>query len=435
MVEWRRYTLTEYGAAKTLDVQISDDLDIPVDRVRQLLEKCAHRISSVLQINASPFEWIDRGIQFQNVAGVLTLAPQLEIEVAPKFLGISQGWREDFFLLTTLSLHGRLLDNEGIGSSSSVRSDLIELIADCFVSLYNQNRRRPLRSYRRLSQTEFALDGDFEPEQLSFPVVDGYDQEITTFTRKNSFNAVLRSAASRLATTVPSAEIRARLGNVIHQLPRQRLPIRERGKRLPNRARTWQPTYDLAIDVLNGFGGTFDLKNMVAPGFVVKTWQLWEDLVNICLRIGFGPQYVSVQSRYQLGSRISKGTEIRLHVVPDFVVVVECNEGRRRVVVDAKYKGSIDRSENGVSNSDIYEAFAFAKATEVHSVFLVYPMSLVNESLEYASAGSSFQREVVKVDDVTIHGIELGVRGISKSGRLESVADALKSSITNILNS
>ena len=133
-------------------------------------------------------------VQFQNVAGILLAAPRLEFEVAPKFLGNVPGWREDFFLLAVLSSHGHLLNRERLSSSSRETSDLATLIGQTFVEIYSQNRRRPIRTYRRLPYTHFALEGDFEPEDLMFPVEDGFRQKVSVFTGMNSYNATLRSA-------------------------------------------------------------------------------------------------------------------------------------------------------------------------------------------------------------------------------------------------
>ena len=297
--------------------------------------------------------------------------------------------------------------------------------------MYNQNRRRPLRAYRRLGHTGFSLEGDFEPEQLSFPSEDGFDQEVTTFTNRNTYNAVLRAAASRLATVVPDVETRARLGHVAQHLPRQAIPRRLGNKRLPSRGRPWQATYDLAVDILRGFGGTFDPKNLFAPGFVVSTWQVWEDLVSVGLRLGFGTRRVAVQSRHKLGSRVAGGVSSSVNVKPDCLVTIETEEGRRSVVVDAKYKGNIDRAQRGVSSSDTYEAIAFSKATGVKEVVLVYPMTVGRGPTSLGPVGYASEFEAVTVENTRIRAIEVGVRGVSESNGLVRFANALRSEIAN----
>lgn len=432
MSEWQRFSTVEYSRPAPLAEEIAQGSKIPVSRARDLLNSSAARVRRLLRLEASPVSWMDGGLQFQNVAGVLLVAPGLELEIAPKFLGDAQGWREDFFLLATLSSHGRLLDREGLNSSSRETSDLATLIGRSFSEMYNRNRHRPLRAYRRLPHTGFSIDGDFEPEELAFPSEDGFDQEVTTFTSRNTYNAVLGTAASRLATIVPDVETRARLGRVAQNLPQRVGITRLSNRRLPSRARSWQPAYDLAVDIIRGFGGTFDPKNLFAPGFVLKTWQIWEDLVALGLRLGFGGTELSVQRRFRLGSRFVSGKESAVNVTPDCVLSMTTEKGPRLAIVDAKYKGNVGHGDRGVSSSDIYETLAFSRATGIKEIVLVYPMAIVpgREQLGVVGCGSEFAS--IRVDDTRIRAIEVGVRGVSDTGGLRRFAKVLRSEICEV---
>ena len=432
MPEWQRYGVVEYSRPTSLFEEISRRSRIPIGRAKDLLSDSAARVRRLLRLEANPVSWVDGGIQFQNVAGILLVAPRIELEVAPKFLGEAPGWREDFFLLATLSSHGRLLDREGLNSSSRETSDLATLIGRSFVEMYNQNRRRPVRAYRRLPHTGFSLEGDFDPEALMFPGEDGFDQEVTTFTSRNSYNAVLRAAASKLASIVPDVETRARLEHVAQHLPRQAVPARLSERRLPSRGRSWQPVYELAIDILRGFGGTFDPKNLFAPGFVVSTWQIWEDLVSVGLRLGFGAKNLSVQRRYRLGSRTVAGKASPVSVTPDCVVAIGAGQDQRQVIVDAKYKGNVDRRDRAVSSSDTYEALAFSRATGVNEVVLVYPMMIGSGAESPGRVGHVNEFSSTRVDETRIRAIEVGVRRVSETGGLRQFADALGSEICKV---
>ena len=429
MSKWQRYSTVEYSRPKPLAEAISSGSGIPLGRTKDILSNSAARVRRLLRLEANPISWMDGGVQFQNVAGIVLLAPQLELEIAPKFLGDTSGWREDFFLLATLSLHGRLLDREGLSSSSRESSDLATLIGRSFVEMYNRNRHRPIRAYRRLPHTGFSLEGDFTPEQLCVPGEDGFNQEVTTFTSRNSYNAVLRSAASTLATVVPDVETRARLEHVAQHLPRQAPPTRLNDRRLPSRARCWQPAYDLAVDILRGFGGTFDPKNLVAPGYVVKTWQIWEDLVSVGLRLSFGTRRLAVQPRYTLGYRKGAGQASPVKVTPDCVLSIDVDEGRRPVVVDAKYKGNVHWADRSVASSDLYEALAFSRATRATDVVLIYPMTIGTGSEPLGPVGSAGEFARIQVDDTRVRAIEVGVRGISETGGLRRFATVLRSEI------
>lgn len=432
MSEWHRFSLVEYSQPAPLADEIAHRLQVPVNRARDLLNDSASRVSRLLRLEASPVSWFDGMVQFQNVAGILLIAPQLELEVAPKFLGDASGWREDFFLLATLSAHGQLLDREGLNSSSSETSDLVTLIGRNFVEMYNKNRRRPLRAYQRLPHTGFSLEGDFDPGELSIPGEDGFDQEVTAFTRRNPYNAVIRAAASTLATVVRDVETRARLEHVAQHLPRQAAPTRLGERQLPSRARSWQPAFDLAVDILRGFGGTFDPKNLFAPGFVVKTWQIWEDLVALGLRLGFGASELSLQPQYRLGSKTVAGKESPVTVTPDCLLSIEGKEAQRLVVVDAKYKGHVDRGYRGISSSDLYEALAFSRATRVSEVVLIYPMTIGVGPDPHGPVGSVIEFGRVQVDETCVRAIEVGVRGVSETGGLQRFASVLRSEICRV---
>ena len=429
MSEARRFKAVEYAPPAPLAEEISTGSGITVDGATTLLAAAGSRVGRTLGLEANPVFWKDGRVQFQNVAGILLLASRLELEVAPKFLGSAPGWREDFFMLATLSSHGRLLDNDGLASSARKTSDLSTLIGRALVEMYNRNRRRPLRSYRRLRHTSFSLEGDFDPAQLSFPSDDGYDQEVTRFTDRNAHNAVIRAAATKLASVVPDVETRTRLERVAQQLPIRSPPARLHKRRLPSRGRHWQSTYDLAVDVLRGYGGAFDPQNLFSPGFVVSTWQIWECLVATCLRLRFGAQGVFVQKRYPLGRRRSEGGWSPMHVIPDSLVIIETEDGRRRLVVDAKYKTNIRYRRPQVLNADVYEALAFSKATGTGEVVLVYPMALDGKGVESGAVGGASEFTRIEVGETRIRAIEVGVRGVSQANGLRILANALHSEV------
>ena len=401
---------------------------LSADQAKEILNNLSERLRRALQLETNPASWSDGEVQFKNIAGILLMAPGLEIEVAPKFLGGSPGWREDFFLIATLSSHGRIF-NDGLKASSQESSDLLTLIGRCFIDMYSLNRYRPLRTYRRLPYTEFSLEGDFEPEDLSSPCEGGFSQNVTTFTRINSYNAALRAAASALATVVGDVETRIRLERVARHLPRQPPPARLTAARLPSRSRSWQAPYDLALDILRGFGGAFDPKNLMAPGFVVKTWQVWEDLVSYALRLGFGARNVAVKKREVLGSRTHYGAESTMNVIPDCLLQVGVEGCPRHIVVDAKYKGNVDQGKISVSNTDIYEALAFSIAASVKEVVLVYPMAGEFGLERSAAVGTAEEFSTIRVGVTLVRAIEVGVRGLSGVGGMRRFADALKSEI------
>ncbi len=264
MRPWKRLTAVEYAKPSALHEEIAQCGDVSASKARELLLRAGERVRGIFGLGSVPLSINADRFQFQNVAGLLVLASGLELEIAPKFLGSAPGWREDFFLLAMLSHHGRLLDNEGLKSSSRATSDLASLIGRSLIEMYWKNQRRPLRTYRRLHHNEFAIEGDFDPEDLSVPSENGFPQSVTSFTRENPYNAVIRAAAAGLASIVPDVETRLRLERLTQYLPQQPKPLRLQDRRLPSRSGAWQPTFDLSLDILRGLGGAYDPKNALA---------------------------------------------------------------------------------------------------------------------------------------------------------------------------
>ncbi|MEQ8392313.1 MAG: hypothetical protein RIB30_15090 [Thalassospira sp.] len=425
MRKWQRITAIEYAKHAAIAETISHESEISLNHARELLLGANVRIRGLLGLEADPINLLGRKVQFQNFAGLLVLARGLELEVAPKFLGDMDGWREDFFLLATLSHHGRLLDDEGLRASAQTGSDLATLIGRSLVHMYWRNHRRPLRLYRSLRETDFAIDGDYDPESLANPTEDGFVQDITSFTRVNPFNAVIRAAAEQLAPVVPDFETRARLERVVQHLPRQSTISRMNKRKVPSRGRSWQPTYDLSLDILHGLGGSYGPKNALAPGFVMATWQVWEHLISIGLRSGLGGKNISVQSGHQLGVRMNGAKSKVLNVYPDILARIDESTGVRSVIVDAKYKGHAERGIKTVSNADIYEALAFSRATSIKDVVFVYPKIFDPVNSAMCAVGNAMEFSNITVDDVKIRAIEVGVCGISKRSGLQKFVVAL----------
>lgn len=429
MRQWQRFTTVEYAKPSALHEEIAKRSDVSASTARELLLHAGDRVRGILGLASVPLSINADRFQFQNVAGLLVLASGLELEIAPKFLGNASGWREDFFLLATLSHHGRLLDNEGLKSSARATSDLATLIGRSLVEMYWKNQRRPLRTYRRLSHSEFAIEGDYDPEDLSVPTEEGFPQSVTSFTRENPYNAVIRAAAASLAPIVPDVETRVRLERLALHLPHQQRPSRLQDRRMPSRSRAWQPTFDLSLDILRGLGGAYDPKNALAPGYVMQTWQVWEQLVSLSLRNALLPKNVLLQSPKRLGTRTQDGEVRVLNVVPDAIVTIPNTTGSRRVIVDAKYKGHVDSSTTSISNADIYESLAFSRATGIFEVVLVYPRTVDDAPSSHYEVGHAAEFARVTADGVLIRAVELGVCRISERRGLKRFADALAESL------
>lgn len=412
-----RLSLVEYGAPVDLSRAIVEAIGVDRTKANSLLMEAGNRAASSLRLNYNPISVDAKGTRAIDFAGLIRLAPSLELEVAPKFLGLDDtdaAWREDFFFLSTLSRHGRLLASERLSASGGTPRDLSTLVARSITSMYEARKRRPLRSYRRVREADFFIDGDPDPVDLIFPSPDGFEQELIRFDRRNGWNADIVAAAKELLPEVSDPSAAGSLVRLIEDLSPQNAPANRR-KLIPARHRAWKPLHELSIDVLGGLGLNYKQGQAHAPGYLVDTWRVWEDLLTVAARLGFGRNAVVPQRGYPLGTKtkISTGAVSKLSVYPD--CVIEPDGTRPRMLLDAKYKGHVEKGQLRISEADIYEALAFANATGCNLVALAYPAQPGDVP---QPVGTCTVFESIQVDAVQIIGLQVECRGVSKAGGL-----------------
>src|SRR5882724_11568204 len=186
----RRISLVEYGQPVDIIKDIADETRIDRGKARLLIERAGERVARTLGSNSNPIQIDSNGVRVVDVAGMIRLGPSLELEIAPKFLGLDSDdprWREDFYFLANLSRHGRLLASERLKASSGAPKDLAALVARSLAGMYRDNRRKPLRSYRRSQEMSFSIDGEVDTFDLRHPNPDGFSQEIVRYDRRNPF--------------------------------------------------------------------------------------------------------------------------------------------------------------------------------------------------------------------------------------------------------
>ena len=284
--------------------------------------------------------------------------------------------------------------------------------------MYEARKRRPLRSYRRVREADFFIDGDPDPVELIFPSPDGFEQELIRFDRKNGWNGDILAAAKELLPEVSDPSAASSLVRLIEDLSPQNVAANRR-KPIPARHRAWKPLHELSVDVLGGLGLSYKQGQSHAPGYLVNTWRVWEDLLTVAARLSFGRSAVVPQQGYPLGTKIRMrtGALSKLSVYPD--CVIEQDGTRSRMLLDAKYKGHVEKGQLRISETDIYEALAFSKATGCNLVALAYP---AQPGAVPQPVGACMVFEKVVVDSVQIVGIQIETRLISRVGALRAFA-------------
>jgi 5-methylcytosine-specific restriction enzyme subunit McrC len=426
-----RLSLVEYGAPVDLSREIAAAIGGDRTKANNLLTEAGNRAASSLRLSYNPIRVDANGTRAIDFAGLIRLAPSLELEVAPKFLGLDDtdtAWREDFFFLSTLSRHGKLLASERLSASGGTPRDLSTLVARSITSMYAARKRRPLRNYRVAREADFFIDGDPDPVDFIFPSPDGFEQEIVRLDRRSGWNADLVAAAKELLPEVRDPSAVSSLVRLIKDLSPQNAPAKRR-KPIPARHRAWKPLHDLSVDVLGGLGLNYKQGGVRAPGYLVDTWRVWEDLLTVGARLGFGRSAVLHQNGYPLGTRIklSTGAASKLSVYPD--CVIERDGVRPMMLLDAKYKGHVQMGRLRVDEPDVYEALAFSHATGCNRVALAYP-ALPDGVPKPVGTCTVFEKIVV--DAVQIVGIQIESRYISRTGALKAFAANMAGELSTV---
>ncbi len=428
-----RETLVEYAAPEPVLHKLAAALGLERAVVRDQVISAGERVAQTLSLPANPFGVVGRDVKVAGVAGLLRVGPRLELEIAPKFLGTDwASWREDFFFISMLARHGRLLANERLWATVGDREDLATLVARAMISMFWENYRRPLRTYRDAHVTDFVIDGEVDPESIILPPSDGYTQRLVIYDRRNIFNSAILAATRTLVPEVRDPQTRRQLVRITELLAPQAPIRRTQHRRVPNRGKRWQSLHDLAIDVIRGFGVAYDPASVRAPGFVLDTWRVWEELLMVALRLSWGAANVDTQRSFLLGERMSveadgRTVSSKARVVPDFAV----NQGKG-LLIDAKYKGRVSDTRNRISEADLYEALMFATAANQQQVLLLYPAIARGNAPQEAGTTKVF--EWVTVKDIVIIGMEVEVRGISRVGALVRFANKIRSSCQAVVS-
>lgn len=427
-----RFSVVEYGAPAILLPSIAASMGKGAAEAARNISDAGARIARQVGLKSSPIEVSGPLVFSSKVAGLLHLGRSCELEIAPKFLGEhagGAGWREDFFFLAMLSKHGHVLASDRLRADTAADSDLDSLLARAITDMYWEHHHRPIRSYRRTTEHDFFLDGDVDPFDLRVPGPAGYPQEVIRYSRGNRHNAVISAAAGVASRHVRNPTASAELSRVRAHLGTQ--PRLSRGplvpQAVPGRSRRWQALMDLSVDVVNGFGMGFNEGEARAPGFVMGTWQLWQDLITLSLRLAFGGNNVRSERPVPLGKRLHpNGRAGRLNVRPDVTV----STPHLHFHVDAKYKARLEKGRVYAAEADIYEAMAFSTASEGIPVVLAYPR-LASEPIAPVGTVEICERIEIK-GRVAISVVTVEVRGISRRHGLATFVSELKRGVEEL---
>lgn len=423
-----RIELIEYGAGIELK-----HLEIHCDSSQELNDSIAaanKRICRKLGLQKNPLVISDGRLRVCGIAGMVRLTKSIEIEVVPKFLSHvkNTSWKETLYLLSVLSKHGGILTNERILSSTSYIASLYDIAGRILAQEFQKNRRKPIRKYRKDSFCDFSIDGDIDFTSVLERNDDGIKQSRIRFDIYNEYNAVISKAMKTVIPYTSDNQARNVLQSAIGMFGKQAEPVREK-MRVPVRNKEWEDAYALSYDIINGLANSFDAGKILAPGFVVSTWQLWEWLITTGLSLANVPGTVKPQTPVKWGNKKVGSQSYSVNVYPD-VEILDANSHQVLYLVDAKYKVLTNQATGEANRDDIYEAFAFCSATNTNTLFLAYP----GDSGSANSAGNVTQQSFYEIGSKKIFVVTVDFGTISTRGGLFAFGHNLNLGLNTIFH-
>jgi 5-methylcytosine-specific restriction enzyme subunit McrC len=284
------------------------------------------------------------------------------------------------------------------------------------VAMFDANRRRPLRAYRRDEWRDFFIDGEANEEDLILPHADGFTQTGLVLDNQNEFNRCIRDAMRLVLPEIRDGDLRRVVATRILALSPQSRKRQCTSPRIPARHQRWGDLYELSRLVETGFGVRYDKEGQrVLPGFLLRTADAWEHLLRFGLSIGLKDHRVRKDVHY-FGEQHRVGAKnARLHVEPDLSLYAA---GKCVLIADAKYKGRgmVGPAPMSINRGDIYETLAFLKATGCRRALLLYPA--LQQLSTPCKPGTCAAFERLRIHECDIIGIAVDVRGLSRHGGL-----------------
>ena len=417
IVSSRRLALHEGAPAIPL-FRLEEATGLAARRLRYLLEERSYQLRTDLRLRSDPFTLDSTSLVTNGVAGVVRLAPDVEVEIVPKCVTPDySGWREDFLFMATVTRRGRIFRRERVSASHhDDNGDLLTLLAIIVLDELQRLIRLPIREYRRLAWTGVDIDGEIDYSE-AWPRPEGFRQTGSRLSTDNRFMGVIREAVDYLATASGNHRIGQQLKLLATQLG-EPVPGRD-VDRVPGRYSGWQELYDLARDVLAGYGMQLVPGGRLrSPGFLLNTERCWEEVVGRALKAHVGQLRVQIHPTLTLGRRFRPERPAypdRLIATPDLIVSTPLYPGI--IVVDAKYKGSVARPMTAINRADLYEALGFIRAADCSVAILVHPEG---GHLSATTTGAVIIFDRVVIDHCEVFGITVSTRGI---GRVRGFAD------------
>jgi 5-methylcytosine-specific restriction enzyme subunit McrC len=416
----------EYGDSTSFSDILGEDSVYTLEQIKTAFERRTKVLSQQLKVRDAA-TLSGNYFRFQKIAGIIDLNSQYEIEICPKFLNPNDSsWKNDFFQIAAITTYGKIFSESAFSGGVDPENIFGNLLARVFIAEYNKNKKRPLRKYNRRGIRDFEIIGEVDWTTIFLPEEDGFDQSILLFSKRNKFNATVNSAAQILRTMTIEPRLKDSLIQISKELAPQDLISSSVPLNVPSRNAEWVELYKLSLNLIRGIGVTYEgITNKRIPGFLIQTEKAWEELLLKACILNYPGK--ARKAPFSWGTRIRRDTsQYNLTVNPD-IVLFDDNQGVR-IIIDAKYKGRENR-DSKITRSDLYEMYAFLKATSTSMGILLYPIS----SDKSVSTGDVSEFERCEFENVTIVGANVVLSGISKKEGFRQFSSGIKKYVDTFL--
>lgn len=408
--------LVEYGPATPTVKELADALRISLAEAEVRLRRIGERLQRLHGLPGNPIEITSAGVVAKGIAGVVSVAPLVEIEIRPKFAGPLVDWRTDLMFLALITRYGRIDPILAISSTFSKPNGLADLLARIVSQAVEHNHRTPLRVRTRVAFQSFEPEGEIDPDTLLNPGEEGWHQARYMMSRDNEYWGTIYNGSRALLPHLRDMEVGARLMSAVTRWGAPKATPSRVRRLLPPRLSAWQTAYDLCFELIRGASLAPDAGRQRTFEFTLDMWRTWETLVERGLVMAFGADHVALQTPAKIGIAVRGTKSSELFVIPDAAI-----HAGTPIVIDAKYKGRAYRGQEAVSAADRYEAVAFMLATGAKKAVLVYPSTNatgVRDPVELV------QREELPTGELA--AVAIGLSGISAPNGLSLFSERLR---------
>lgn len=416
-----RFSITEYCSKKVSDTPLSN---LTANQLELTIRSANDLVNSTLGWKAGNDALVltNGTIKANGIAGIIHLSCGHDLEIIPRHL--SSDWQETLFFLAVISRYGGTLLNGYTAGSGTEERSLFDLCGMVLINEFVSLQRQFVRTYHHHVFRDFAIEGDIVFDSY-YDNSAGFLQEKVLFDKSNPINATIQEAMRIVLPYVSIPAVRNQLEWAVLKFGKQPSLLNKKKEKVPSRNKEWEKLYSLSYDIVCGKTVSLIDGQNDAVGFVVDTWRIWEWLLSYGLKTGLNPAYYSVkwQDTSKWGTRSDGSITEVVNVIPD-IVVYDRRSKTPILLVDAKCKSLTEQSKGGVSQADLYEAFAFCKAKGLNKIILAYP-----KEESRLTSGQIIEIYTYKVSDVEIKAMKVVVGTIHSNQQLTSFANTFANQV------